>query len=133
MKLWLIHDTSVLVVSQNKGLCDLCQMLYWIHLSFQTLFVCSMYRRKADQQKKLGANRATSFRIDIYWNLWFIPFGFLEWSTIFYIIHRRMFLFWEPTSNPLKVWGFRQVQNIQGWCWDERSWGSLFCIWNRKK
>ena len=60
-------------------------------LDFSDLNVCvQCIKRKQTKHKRLGANRSSGVIKLIHTDICGPPYGFLEWSTILYIIHRRL-------------------------------------------
>ena len=70
-------------------------------LEFTDFTICvECIKGKQIKNKRLGANRASkSLRTYSNTYLWVIPQGILEWSTIFYFIHRQLFYIWIPIAH----------------------------------
>nr|AAP54011.1 transposon protein, putative, unclassified [Oryza sativa Japonica Group] len=54
---------------------------------------------ETDEYKEIKCPKSyRCLRTDSYRYLWAIPYGFLEWSTIFYHVHRRFLKIWQLTT-----------------------------------
>ena len=78
-----------------------------------------MYQGKTDQIKEIRCQQIfRRLKIDTFGYLYTIPYGFLEWSMILYIIHKRLLTLWVPISHSWKIRVFGYVKNIQSWSWN---------------
>lgn len=52
--------------------------------------MCKLYQEKADKpEKEICILSFRCLRVDTYRCVWTIPYGFMEWTLLFRIIHRR--------------------------------------------
>ena len=71
------------------------EILDSLHMTnFQVCIEC--IKGKKIKKMKLCANRCTCLRTNSYQNFWTIPHSFLEWSMVFYYVHKRIFKVWVP-------------------------------------